>query len=264
MTYETIQLEMRDAVAVVTLNRPAALNALTLAMGNEFCSAMGEARELGARAIILTGAGRAFCAGGDLREMQKVAEKEGRVEAFFDEPLRLLHECVWLVRRIPLPVIAAVNGAASGAGCNLALACDLVVAGESARFNEAFIKIGLTPDCGGTFILPRLIVLKRATELLMTGDVVDARRALEIGMINRVVADEELMDAAMQLAIRFAGAPTAAIGRIKELLEQSAVNDYSAQLELEHKTQLQSGQTRDFKEGVAAFLEKRPPKFTGG
>jgi 2-(1,2-epoxy-1,2-dihydrophenyl)acetyl-CoA isomerase len=163
-----------------------------------------------------------------------------------------------------LPVIAAVNGHASGAGCNLALACDLVLAGESARFNEAFIKIGLTPDCGGTFILPRLVGWKRAAEMLMTGDVIEAKQAAEIGMINRVVADEELMPEALTLAARLASAPTAAIGRIKQMLDESAANNYDAQLELEHKAQILSGQSVDFKEGVAAFMEKRPPKFTGG
>jgi 2-(1,2-epoxy-1,2-dihydrophenyl)acetyl-CoA isomerase len=264
VSYETIQLEMRDAVAVITLNRPAALNALTSAMGGEFRSAMNEARERGARAIVLTGAGRAFCAGGDLREMQKMAEKEGRFEAFFDEPLHMIHGCIRLIRKTPLPVIAAVNGVATGGGCNFALACDLVLAAESARFNQAFIKIGLTPDCGGTFILPRLVGLKRATELLMTGEMIDARRAAEMGMINAVVADEELMAEALNLAERLASAPTAALARIKNLLDQSATNDYNAQLDLEHKAQIQSGQTKDFREGVAAFIEKRPPKFTGG
>lgn len=265
MSYETIQLEMReDGVAVVTLNRPSALNALSVALGNEFLGAMGEARERGARAIVLTGAGRAFCAGGDLREMQQIAQQEGRVEAFFEAPLNLLHDCIRAIRKTPLPIIAAVNGHASGAGCNLALACDLVLAGESARFNEAFIKIGLTPDCGGTFILPRLVGWKRAAEMLMTGDVIEARQAAEIGMINRVVADEELMPEAITLAARLASAPTAAIGRIKQMLDESAANNYDAQLELEHKAQILSGQSVDFKEGVAAFMEKRPPKFTGG
>jgi 2-(1,2-epoxy-1,2-dihydrophenyl)acetyl-CoA isomerase len=264
MSYETIQLEVQDGVALMTLNRPAALNALTVQMGHEFLSAINEAHETGARAILLTGAGRAFCAGGDLREMQQLAAREGRVEAFFDEPLRLLHDCVLAIRRTPLPVVAAVNGAASGAGCNLALACDLVIAAESAKFNQAFIKVGLSPDCGGTWILPRLVGMRRATELLMTGEAVNARRAAEIGMINRSVADADLMNVARELAARLAQSPTAAIGRIKELLEESATNDYQAQLELERKAQIQSGQTKDFREGVAAFIEKRPPGFSGG
>ena len=263
MSYETIQLEMHGAVGVITLNRPESLNALTTEVGREFQLAIGDAREQGARALVVTGAGRAFCAGGDLREMQKIAQREGKVEAFFDEPLQLLNECILLIRRAPLPFIAAVNGAASGGGCNLALACDLVIAGESARFNQAFIKIGLVPDCGGTFILPRLVGWKLATELMMTGDVVTAPRALELGMINAVVPDDELLARALAMAEKLAAAPTAAIGRIKELLEASAKNDYGEQLELERKTQIQSGLTKDFREGVAAFLEKRPPKFVG-
>lgn len=264
MSYETIQVETRGAVGVITLNRPAALNALTETVGKEFLAAVPEVRECGARAIVLTGAGRAFCAGGDLRAMQVVAEREGKAEAFFDEPLGLLNECILLIRRSPLPFIAAVNGAASGGGCNLALACDLVVAGESARFNQAFIKVGLSPDCGGTFILPRLIGWKRAAELMMTGDIIPAERALEIGMINAVVPDAELMDRALAMAEKLAQAPTAAMGKIKELLEASATNDYGGQLELERKAQIQSGLTKDFREGVSAFIEKRQPKFVGG
>lgn len=264
MSYETIQLEMRGAVCVITLNRPESLNALTLALGREFKAAVAEARFQSARAVVLTGAGRAFCAGGDLREMQRIAEQDGRVEAFFDEPLQMLNECVLLIRQTPLPFIAAVNGAASGGGCNFALACDLVVASESARFNQAFIKIGLVPDCGGTFILPRLIGWKRATELLMTGDMVSAEQAVAMGMINAVVPDAELMERAMALAERLAQAPTAAIGKIKQLLEANATNDYGSQLELERKTQIEAGSTKDFREGVAAFIEKRPPRFVGG
>ena len=264
MTYESILVEVREAVGLVTLNRPASLNALTSEVAREFKAAVADVRQQRARAVVITGAGRAFCAGGDLREMQRIAEREGKVEAFFDEPLRLLNECILLIRRTPLPFIAAVNGAASGGGCNLALACDLVIVGESARFNQAFIKIGLSPDCGGTFILPRLVGWKRATELMMTGDVVNAARALEMGMINAVVPDEDLLPSAMAMAARLAQAPTAAIGRVKELLEASATNDYGGQLELERKAQIQSGLTKDFREGVAAFIEKRPPKFVGG
>jgi 2-(1,2-epoxy-1,2-dihydrophenyl)acetyl-CoA isomerase len=264
MTYETVKLEWQDAVAVITLNRPETLNALTTQVGQDFQAAVAVAREKGARAIVLTGAGRAFCAGGDLREMQRIASQEGKVEAFFDEPLRMLNECILLIRSTPLPFIAAVNGAASGGGCNLALACDLVIAGHGAKFNQAFIKIGLVPDCGGSFILPRLVGWKRAAELMMTGDVVPASKALEIGMINAVYPDEQLMAQALAVAERLAHAPTIAIGKIKELLEASVTNNYAEQLELERTTQITAGKTKDFKEGVAAFIEKRPPRFTGG
>ena len=264
MNYDTLQLGMRGDVAVITLNRPEALNALTLAVAAEFKAAIAEAVTQKARAIVLTGAGRAFCAGGDLREMQKIASQNGRVEAFFDEPLRELNDCMMLIRQTPLPFIAAVNGAASGGGCNLALNCDVVIAGESAKFNQAFIKIGLVPDCGGTFTLPRLVGVRRATQLMMTGEVVTAPQALAMGMINAVVPDDQLIAQAMAMAERLAQAPTAAIGRIKELLEASATNDFQAQLEMERETQLKSGLTKDFKEGVTAFIEKRPAKFVGG
>lgn len=264
MSYETIQLEMRGSVCVLTLNRPERLNALNVQVGNDFKAAISEALDRGARAIVLTGAGRAFCAGGDLREMQEIAKKDGRVEAFFDEPLRVLNEAILLIRKTPVPFIAAVNGVASGGGCNLALACDLVVAAESAKFNQAFIKIGLTPDCGATFILPRLVGWKRATELLFTGELISAQAAAEMGMINSVSPDDELMNKAMGMAEKLAQAPTAAIAQIKMLLEASAINDYGGQLDLERKTQIESGKTKDFVEGVSAFLEKRPPRFVGG
>jgi 2-(1,2-epoxy-1,2-dihydrophenyl)acetyl-CoA isomerase len=264
MSYDTIQLEMRDSVCVLTLNRPDRLNALTVEVAKDFKAAIAEAIERGARAIVLTGAGRAFSAGGDLREMQEIAKKDGRAEAFFDEPLRLLNESIVLIRETPVPFIAAVNGVASGGGCNLALACDLVIAAESARFKHAFIKIGLTPDCGGTFMLPRLVGWKRATELLFTGELVSAKAAAEMGMINSVSPDDELMSRAMAMADKLAQAPTAAIAEIKKLLEASATNDLRSHLDLERETQIESGKTKDFVEGVSAFLEKRPPRFVGG
>src|SRR5215213_8614433 len=264
MGFETLQLEMRGSVSLLTLNRPDRLNALTVQVAVEFKAAVAEAVERGARAIVITGAGRAFSAGGDLREMQEIAKKDGRSEAFFDEPLRVLNESIMLIRETPVPFIAAVNGVASGGGCNLALACDLVIAAESAKFNQAFIKIGLTPDCGGTFMLPRLVGWKRATELLFTGELISALAAVKMGMINSVVPDEELMSNVMAMADKLAQAPTAAIGEIKMLLEASAGNDMRTQLDLERETQIESGKTKDFVEGVSAFLEKRPPRFVGG
>ena len=263
MSYETIQLEMRGAVCLLTLNRPDRLNSLNVQVAHDFKASVSEALERGARAIVITGAGRAFSAGGDLREMQEIAGREGRVEAFFDEPLRILNESILLIRQTPVPFIAAVNGVASGGGCNLALACDLVIASESAKFNQAFVKIGLVPDCGGTFMLPRLVGLKRATQLMFTGDLVTAAQAAEMGMINSVAADGELMSQVMAMAEKLAQAPTAAIGQIKKLLEASVVNDYGSQLDNERKAQIESGKTKDFTEGVSAFLEKRPPRFVG-
>ena len=254
---------MHGAICLLTLNRPDRLNALTTEVAREFKTAVRETVERGARVIVLTGSGRAFCAGGDLREMQEIAGREGRVEAFFDEPLRILNESILLIRQTPVPFIAAVNGVASGGGCNLALACDLVIAAASAKFNQAFIKIGLVPDCGGTFMLPRLVGLKRATELMFTGDMITAQQAAEMGMINSVVADSELMGQVMTMAEKLANAPTAAIGQIKKLLEASAVNDYGCQLDREREAQIEAGKTKDFTEGVAAFLEKRPPRFVG-
>lgn len=263
MSYDTIQLEMHGQVCVLTLNRPDRLNALTVEVANDFKAVVDGALERGARAIVLTGAGRAFCAGGDLREMQELASKEGRLEAFFDEPLRILNEAILLIRKTPVPFIAAVNGFASGGGCNLALACDLVLAAESAKFNQAFVKIGLVPDCGGTFILPRLVGWKRAAELMFTGDLITAQQAADMGMINSVVADSELMGHVTALAERLAQAPTTAIAQIKRLLDASALNDYGGQLDLEREAQIEAGRTKDFVEGVSAFLEKRPPRFVG-
>jgi 2-(1,2-epoxy-1,2-dihydrophenyl)acetyl-CoA isomerase len=263
MSLETVKIEMRDAVAIITMNRPEALNALSLQLTRDLREAINKAIQEKARAVILTGEGRAFCSGGDLREMQSMWQKEGRIEAFLEEPLKALHDVILLIREAPIPFVAAVQGVCAGAGTNFALACDIVFASENATFNEAFVRIGLSPDCGGSFFLPRAVGEKLAAEIFMTGGTLTAQKALQIGMINRVVSAENLMDEAMQMAQKLALAPTASIGRIKRMLNASFSNDLSQQLELEHQSQIESGKSNDFKEGVTAFFEKRQPDFTG-
>ncbi len=263
MTFETVTYELDKNVATVTMNRPDALNALSRQLTADLTAAIRLAIADNARAVILTGSGRAFCSGGDLREMKSMWESEGRIEAFLEEPLAALHELVKLIRETPVPFIAAVNGVCAGAGVNLALACDIVIAAEDASFREAFVRIGLSPDCGGTFFLPRAIGEKRAAELFMTGDAVTAQRALQIGMINAIADEGELATDAGKMAAKLAAGPTGSIGRIKRMLNATFSNDLTAQLTLEHECQIESGKSEDFKEGVAAFFEKRPQSFTG-
>jgi 2-(1,2-epoxy-1,2-dihydrophenyl)acetyl-CoA isomerase len=264
MNLETVIYDLTDGVATVTMNRPEALNALSLQLTTDLDAAFRQAISDGARAVLFTGNGRAFCSGGDLREMQSMWQKEGRIEAFLEAPLGALHNVIRLIRETPIPFIAAVNGVCAGAGVNFALACDMVVATDDSSFREAFVRIGLTPDCGGTFFLPRVVGEKVAAELFMTGDAVTAERALQLGMINRVVPAAELISEARSLAAKVASGPTAAVGRIKRMLNASFSNNLSEQLELEHECQIQSGKADDFREGVAAFFEKRPPSFSGG
>ncbi|HEY0429679.1 MAG TPA: enoyl-CoA hydratase-related protein [Pyrinomonadaceae bacterium] len=263
MSFETVNYELSETVAIITFNRPEALNALSLQLTRDLQAAIRKAIEDRARAVVLTGEGRAFCSGGDLREMRLMWEREGRIEAFMEEPLKALHDVILLIRETPIPFLAAVQGVCAGAGTNFALACDLVFAAENASFNEAFVRIGLSPDCGGSFFLPRAVGEKLAAEIFMTGETISAERALAIGMINRAVAAENLMNEAMSMAKRLALAPTASIGRIKQMLNASFSNDLRRQLELEHECQIQSGKGADFKEGVTAFFEKRQPQFTG-
>ena len=263
MDLETVNYELDGAVGTVTMNRPDALNALSLQLTRDLDAAFRRAIADGARAVVFTGAGRAFCAGGDLREMQSMWEREGRIEAFLEEPLAALHDVIKRMRETPVPFIAAVNGVCAGAGVNFALACDIVLAASDASFREAFVRIGLVPDCGGTFFLPRTVGEKRAAEMFMTGDGITAARAAEIGMINRVVPAASLLTEAKDLAEKLAVGPTASIGRIKKMLNAAFSNDLTAQLALEHECQIESGKSEDFREGVAAFFEKRPPGFSG-
>jgi 2-(1,2-epoxy-1,2-dihydrophenyl)acetyl-CoA isomerase len=263
MSFETVNYELNETTAVITFDRPDALNALSRALTRDLDAAIRKAVADNARAVVLTGSGRAFCSGGDLREMQTMWQKEGRTEAFLEEPLKALHDVILLIRETPIPFIAAVNGVCAGAGTNFALACDLVFAAESASFNEAFVRIGLSPDCGGSFFLTRAVGEKLAAEIFMTGETISAQRAFEIGMINRVATGENLMNEALTMAKKLALAPTASIGRIKRMLNASFVNDLRQQLSLEHECQIESGKANDFKEGVTAFFEKRAANFTG-
>lgn len=261
--FETVKFELEENVAFITFNRPEALNALSLQLTSDLKAAIEKAIEEKARCVILTGEGRAFCSGGDLREMQSMWQKEGRIEAFLEEPLKALHDVILLIRETPIPFLAAVNGVCAGAGTNFALACDLIIATEDASFNEAFVRIGLSPDCGGSFFLPRAVGEKVAAEMFILGETISAERAKELGMINRIVPTEFLGEEAKTLALKLALAPTGSIGRIKKMLNATFSNDLNQQLELEHEMQIESGRSNDFKEGVMAFFEKRPPNFTG-
>jgi len=262
MNFKTLEVEIRESVAVVALNRPEALNALDLALGEDLGDALKDLRgRPDVRAILLTGAGRAFCAGGDIKQM---LPGEGRKPAdFFEKPLRAFHEVILAIRGMPKPVVAAVNGFASGAGCNLALACDYRIAGEGARFNQAFVRIGLVPDCGGTFLLPRIVGWARAAELILTGRMVEAREALAMGLVHEVVADDQLRPVAMKVAGRLAAGPTLAYARAKYLLDRSANAGLEDQLEAERMSQVALGPSADFLEGLRAFVEKRPARFEG-
>lgn len=262
MSYDTVNYELNAGVATVTMNRPDALNALSRQLTADLDAAFRQAIADSARAVVFTGRGRAFCSGGDLREMQSMWEQEGRIEAFLELPLGALHDVIRLMRETPIPFIAAVNGVCAGAGVNFALACDIVIAADDASFREAFVRIGLTPDCGGTFFLPRAVGEKVAVELLMTGNSIDANRAAAIGMINRVVPSASLLEEAKALAASLAAGPTDSIGRIKRMVNASFSNNLDDQLALEHECQVESGKGRDFKEGVTAFFEKRPPRFS--
>ena len=263
MSFETVLYEVNGRVATIQMNRPDALNALSLQLSKDLKAAIEQAIADDVRAVVLTGSGRAFCSGGDLREMKAMGEREGNIEAFLDSPLKALHDVILLIRETPIPFIAAVNGVCAGAGTNFALACDLVLAADDATFNEAFVRIGLSPDCGGTFFLPRAVGEKIATELFMTGATLEAKRAAEIGMINRVVPAADLLNEATKLADLLAKGPTGSYGRIKRMMNATFANDLRAQLDLEAACQLESGRADDFKEGVLAFFEKRPPTFTG-
>lgn len=255
-----ILTDRTGGVAIVTLNRPEKLNAFADTMRDDLLEALDRiANDSSTRAVVITGAGRAFCAGGDVPAMGDLQRRDDR-EAF----RKLLETGAGIVTRIrsmPQIVIAAVNGVAAGAGCNLALACDYRIASEEAKFSQAFVRIGLHPDWGGSWSLPRLIGPTRALEILATGRMVSAVEALTLGMVDRVTPPEQLRHEAVELAEAIAAGPADAVADIKRAVWASLANSLEAQLAIETENQLRAFLSKNGREGVAAFLEKRPAEF---
>lgn len=262
MSYQFIRYSCEEGVASITLNRPDKLNSFNKAMGVELIEALAHAGSQDqVRAVLLTGEGRGFCAGQDLAE---VLPKEGQPPPVLGDTVRDCYNPIILaLRNLEKPVICAVNGVAAGAGANIAYACDLVLASEKASFVQSFCHLGLVPDSGGTYFLPRLVGLARATAMTMLGEKVRAAEAVEIGLIYKACAPELLMEEAMKLARHLACQPTKGLGLIKRALNRSLSNDLETQLKLEEECQTAAGKTDDYQEGVSAFIEKRKPQYRG-
>jgi 2-(1,2-epoxy-1,2-dihydrophenyl)acetyl-CoA isomerase len=261
VSYQNILFDLSGGIARLTFNRPERLNSFNTAMHAEVRAALAEIQGATARVLIVTGAGRAFCAGQDLTDRAvapgaEPADLAASIEQYY-KPL------VLALRSLPMPVIAAVNGVAAGAGANIALACDLVVAARSASFVQAFSKLGLVPDSGGTWFLPRLVGTARALGLAMLGEKLSAEDAAAWGLIWRCMADEELTAAVDSLAAHFASAPTRGLARTKQAIYGSFGRTLEQQLDVERDYQGELGRSADYAEGVAAFSAKRAPRFTG-
>jgi 2-(1,2-epoxy-1,2-dihydrophenyl)acetyl-CoA isomerase len=262
MPFENILFEIAGGVAAITLNRPDKLNSFTAAMHVELREALQRVRtDAAVRALLITGAGRGFCAGQDLSErVMSGGGGELDVGAALEQNYNPL---VRGLRALPIPVLCAVNGVAAGAGCNFALACDIVIAARSARFIEVFSRIGLIPDAGGTYLLPRLIGTARAVGMALTAEAVSAEQAEAWGLIWKCVDDGELMPQARNLAATLAAGATRGFALTKQALYASSGNSIEQQLALEARLQREAAQTADFREGVQAFLEKRTARFSG-
>jgi 2-(1,2-epoxy-1,2-dihydrophenyl)acetyl-CoA isomerase len=254
-----ITTEKIEKVTLITLNRPDKFNSFNREMALQLQAALDEAeQDTNCRCIVITGTGKAFCAGQDLSEA--VDPGGPGIKKIVDEHYNPI---IMRLRKIEKPIVAAVNGVAAGAGANIALACDIVVATATASFIQAFSKIGLIPDSGGTFFLPRLVGFQRAAALMMTGDKVSGAEAMHMGMIYKAYDDETFPVDFMKLAVSLSQMPTKAIGYTKRLLNESVYNTYDKQLQFESFMQVEATQTHDYTEGVKAFLEKRKPEFRG-
>ena len=262
---DPILVSLEAGVLCITLNRPEKLNAFNADMHAGLAAAMTRAEtEPAVRCVLISGAGRGFCAGADLTGRDLKGEMHGGKRVDLGETLdRSYNPLVRRMRALEKPIVCAVNGVAAGAGANFALACDLVLAARSASFIQAFVKIGLVPDCGGSYFLPRLAGTQRAMALAMTGDRLSAEDAERYGIVWRTVDDDKLMAEAMKLATGLAAGPTRSLGLIKKAMYASADNTLAAQLDLERDLQREVGRGNDYREGVNAFLEKRKPEFKG-
>jgi 2-(1,2-epoxy-1,2-dihydrophenyl)acetyl-CoA isomerase len=263
-TLETVNVLVDGATATIELNRPQALNAWNAQLGSDLLAALrGVADDERVRAVLLTGSGRAFSSGADLKDVSGGrTTASGRPDVYTTLTERY-HPIMHAIRELPKPVLAAVNGPAVGIGCSLALCCDLIMAAESAYFLLAFVNIGLAPDGGSSLFVPSRVGMARAAELSMLGERLSARQALEWGLINRVVADGELVDQAGELATRLASGPTRSYAACKRQLNSWLYSRMDEQLELEARNQQEMAESEDFVEGVTAFMEKRPTRFTG-
>jgi 2-(1,2-epoxy-1,2-dihydrophenyl)acetyl-CoA isomerase len=258
----SIAVTSHEHITTITLNRPAKLNAFAGTMREELLDALGvAAAEKSCRVVVITGAGRAFCGGGDIDFMAGL-QRNGNVDAF-RKLLDAGRDIVTEIANMPKPVIASINGVAVGAGCNLALACDYRIASDAAKLGETFVRIGLHPDWGGTWLLPRIVGASRAMELLMTGRMVDTEEALRIGMVDRIVPAADLAKETEALARTIAAGPPLAIAGIKRAMQASERNDLRTQINLESQHQLDCFRSSDAAEGMAAFFEKRPASFEG-
>ena len=256
----SILLKIENKVGWITLNRPDVFNSFNREMAFLLQKTLDDcANDATVRAIVITGNGKAFCAGQDLKEVTSPDLNPGFRKILEEH----YNPIITRIRNIEKPIIAAVNGVAAGAGANIALACDIVVAAESATFIQAFSKIGLVPDSAGTFFLPRLIGFQKATALMMLGDKVSAQEALDLGMIYKVFSAETFEEEVNKLAATLANMPTKALGLTKRLLNQSLTNNLEQQLALESDLQIEASSSNDYKEGVSAFVEKRKPEFKG-